>query len=374
MDLDRNTIHAIQAQPNAMERRTQQQIVKVKRQIQGLGDGLKVSYFNRAVPAFHEKFGHDPMTIEEVGVSLEDDPIYHAWSDLQITAQTMMWESVGDTVYRERPRITEIAAGLAARRPAGGSLSLDPAIIRPDDALIVDIHGQPGGYMRDEGADDITAGAFYENGGNVYIFGLGIPAKDSKFTVTNAQLLDMTRGETAPKRILDLGSAAGSSTLPYRLEYPNAEVHGVDVGPAMLRYAHARAESLGLGIHFHQMNAVQLGFEDDYFDLVVAHNLFHEVSISNARRIIAEAYRVVKPGGIVIFQDVPIHFKNQPLIAQFMSAWQTINNNEPFWESFATYDLVADMIACGFSDVGDKNAARPETDRRWYLAWGRKPK
>ena len=54
MDLDRNTIHAIQAQPNEMERRTQQQIVKIKRQIHGLGDGLKVSYFNRAVPAFHE--------------------------------------------------------------------------------------------------------------------------------------------------------------------------------------------------------------------------------------------------------------------------------------------------------------------------------
>jgi ubiquinone/menaquinone biosynthesis C-methylase UbiE len=142
----------------------------------------------------------------------------------------------------------------------------------------------------------------------------------------------------------------------------------------MLRYAHARAESLGLGIHFHQMNAVQLGFDDDYFDLVVAHNLFHEVSTPNARRIIAEACRVLKPGGFVIFQDVPIHFKNQPLIAQFMSGWRTINNNEPFWETFATYDLVADMIACGLSDVADKNAARPETDRRWYLAWGRKPK
>ena len=38
-------------------------------------------------------------------------------------------------------------------------------------------------------------------------------------------------------RILDIGCSAGASTVPYALAYPDAGVHGVDLGAAMVRFA-----------------------------------------------------------------------------------------------------------------------------------------
>ncbi|WP_457825662.1 methyltransferase domain-containing protein, partial [Staphylococcus aureus] len=61
--------------------------------------------------------------------------------------------------------------------------------------------------------------------------------------------------EFAPRRILDMGCAVGHSTLPYCDAWPEAEVHAIDVGAPVLRYAHARAESLGKTVHFSQQNA-----------------------------------------------------------------------------------------------------------------------
>ncbi|MCL6753034.1 methyltransferase domain-containing protein [Nostoc sp. CCCryo 231-06] len=59
----------------------------------------------------------------------------------------------------------------------------------------------------------------------------------------------------------------GNSTLPYVDGFPDAEVHAIDVGAPMLRYAHARAESLGKRVHFSQQNAEQTNFPDESFDL-----------------------------------------------------------------------------------------------------------
>ena len=48
----------------------------------------------------------------------------------------------------------------------------------------------------------------------------------------------------APKTILDMGCAIGNSTLAWSRAFPKAQVHGIDVGAPVLRYAHARAQEL----------------------------------------------------------------------------------------------------------------------------------
>ncbi len=375
MNLDRGTPHAVLAIANAPEKRTQDRIITLKRHIKNLGEGLVKNFNEVATPAFEKRNGRAPGTIAEVGVALEDEPVYHAWSELQQTAQEMMWHSVGDTIFREEARITDAANDMARRRPAGGTLVLDATIERPDDVMIVDIHGQPGGYMRFEKPDDIVAGAFYENGGNVYVSGLGVGIRDTKASVVIDHLQKRLDGKAAPRRILDLGCSVGGATLSFKMQFPDAEIHAVDVGPGMLRYGHARAESFGLPIHFRQMNAVSLGYDDGVFDLVVAHNLMHEVSTNNLRRILAEAYRVLAPGGVAIFQDVPIHFQGKQLIDQFMSSWQTIHNNEPHWDAFATCDVPALMIEAGFppSSVTGGNLPRIGAPGVWYVASAIKP-
>lgn len=375
MQLDRNTPHAVLATPNMAEKRTQDQIITLKHNIRILGEGLVKTYHEFSAPRFAKEKGALPASINEVGQALADEPVYRAWSDLQQTAQEMMWQSVGDTIFREEARITQAANDLVRLHPAGGSLILDPRIERPDDVMVVDIHGQPGGYMRFENPEDVIAGAFYENGGNVYVSGIGNGTKDTKAAFVIDHLNQRTAGTAAPRRILDLGCSVGGATLSFKLQFPNAEIHAVDVGPGMLRYGHARAESMGLAIHFRQMNAVNLGYDDGSFDLIVAHNLMHEVSTANLQRILAETYRVLAPGGMAIFQDVPIRYQGKPLIDQFMSSWQTVHNNEPHWDAFATCDVPGMMRAAGFPPdtiiSGDK--PRIGAPGVWYVASAIKP-
>src|SRR5204862_27873 len=134
---------------------------------------------------------------------------------------------------------------------------------------------------------------------------------------------------------------AGAASAAYAAHYPDAEVHAVDIGGAMLRYAHARAESLGVGVHFPQMDASAMTFADGSFDLVVSHNLMHEIGEAKRRAMMREARRLVRPGGVVIHQDVAI--RDQPTIVhQVERDWDTHFNGEVHWSTYATADLRAD--------------------------------
>jgi ubiquinone/menaquinone biosynthesis C-methylase UbiE len=124
----------------------------------------------------------------------------------------------------------------------------------------------------------------------------------------NGGLMNDVRGHTTvqhlfdeypdldPKRIVDLGCAVGASTVAVASYFPDAQVYGVDVGGAMLRYAHARAEHLGQRVHYVQANAEQTAFPDESFDFVYSCVLLHETSKAATRRIFAECHRLLGPG------------------------------------------------------------------------------
>ena len=58
-------------------------------------------------------------------------------------------------------------------------------------------------------------------------------------------------------------------------------------------------------VHYHQANAAQTGFDDASFDLVTSHILFHETSAEILPEIMAEARRILAPGGVFFNADVP---------------------------------------------------------------------
>jgi SAM-dependent methyltransferase len=294
------------------------------------------------------------------------------WSALNRTAQDMMWDAVETAIRRDLPRMQDAAARLTRGRNPMGSLELDPDFAPPADALVADIHCQPGGYMRQDGPEDIVAGALYESGGNMYSLGTGIGARDSKAGAVIGFLAERFP-DFRPGRILDLGCSAGGASVGYAAAFPEAEIHAVDVGPAMLRYAHARAEALGVAVHFHQMDAAHLAFPDGMFDLVVSHNVMHEVSSATLARMFAESHRTLRPGGIAIHQDVPIR-GDRTLFERYMFSWETRNNNEPFWQVFAEADVPAMMEAGGFEPDRIEETLVPKLDGpgAWYVVMGRK--
>ena len=106
----------------------------------------------------------------------------------------------------------------------------------------------------------------------------------------------------APKpgeAVLEIGCGAGSLVrlLARRLGSPNP-ITAADVNPFLLREAAGLAEAEGLSglIQFRQGNAEALPFGDASYDCIYSVTVFEEC---DARRAIAEAMRVVRPGGRV---------------------------------------------------------------------------
>jgi 2-polyprenyl-3-methyl-5-hydroxy-6-metoxy-1,4-benzoquinol methylase len=114
----------------------------------------------------------------------------------------------------------------------------------------------PGCFQSEYAKDDVAQGAVYHLGANVFYGGLGPNLKPKGDVARSiAHYLQARLPKFQPRRILDLGCSAGSNTQPYKEIYPEAEVHGLDVAAPCLRFGHAHAEALGLGIHYHQRSA-----------------------------------------------------------------------------------------------------------------------
>lgn len=370
----RDLQHAVLARSSAEEQSRQGAVVALRRLLNRHVRPRNVAVYEaEAAPAFAAAHGRQPQSPAEIQQAFLMSPSYRLWSATNRAAQEMIWVSVGEPIYRDLDRMIEAARGLAAAPDKRGSLALDPAYDPSPEVADVDIHLQPGGYAMDRNGDDIVAGALYEMGGNVFSFGQGIGRGDSKAAVV-LRLLDEHFGGVRPQRILDIGCSAGAASAAYAAHDPDAEVHAIDIGAGMLRYAHARAESLEVGVHFHQMDASALTFADDSFDLVVSHNLMHEIGAEKRRAMIREARRVVRPGGIVIHQDVAI--RGLPtLVEQVERDWDTHFNGEAHWNTYLNADLVADMKAAGFTDAGIVEHDLPAIHgaNRWYAISARKP-
>ncbi|WP_107670340.1 class I SAM-dependent methyltransferase [Cyanothece sp. BG0011] len=68
-----------------------------------------------------------------------------------------------------------------------------------------------------------------------------------------------------PRRILDMGCSAGGSTIAMAMEFPQAEIHGIDVSSSQLRCGHALSVALDLPIYYHQMDASHTTFAEGSF-------------------------------------------------------------------------------------------------------------
>ena len=315
--------------------------------------GDQVVYERKTKPVFERKAGRAPKDKAEVRHLQMQEPYTQMWSSIARSLQEMLWNNMGECVERQIPELMEKARKITSRKTLG-SLRLNPDFEQPRYLSAVDIHVMPGSYGAELGEDDIMAGAIYDRGAYYYAKGLTGPLCDGGGRALVWVYKEMFP-KAQPKRILDLGCGHGGSTLPWAEAFPDAEVHGVDVGGAMLRYGHARAETLGVRAHFSQQNAEALEFEDNYFDLVVTAGVFHETSGRASRAIMREINRVLKPGGLSMNSDIP-HQHHNSLHDQFMLDWDAHYNAEPFWAQWTSMTSQDLMAQAGFraSDVWEK--------------------
>lgn len=305
--------------------------------------GVRAVYDGRAAAAYQKQTGHAPADRHEARKAMHPDPHFQGYLSLQRISQDLMWQSVIDSIEHELATLNE-----TAKQPAkhGGTLRLDPDFTPPRYVTALDIHCMPGGYAGGLGDNDVSSGALYDRGVYLYAMGYMGPYNDDMGrSVCN--YVQRNFPAFAPKAIVDLGCTVGHSTVPFAEYFPDAEVHGVDVGQSILRYAHARAEGLGRKVHFSQQDAASLDFEDESFDLVVSHILLHETSGKAMPEIFKECYRILKPGGMMIHADLP-PFGEMDAYTQLILDNETYYNNEPFWGAMREIDQVKLATDAGF--------------------------
>ncbi|MFZ4110051.1 MAG: class I SAM-dependent methyltransferase [Polymorphobacter sp.] len=306
---------------------------------------LQVMYETVAAPAFASRTGRRPQHWREVEAAMVPERLYRWWSALLRAQQEYYVDVTAAVVERQRPELNAACARIAAD-PQHGSLVLVPGLEVPAYQALVDIHCVPGSYFLERSPDDVAPGARSDLGSIVFAMGRHGGLNEDK-GLAGARFVKKRFPDLQVNRILDLGCTIGMSTLPWCDAFPDAQVHALDLSAPCLRYGHARAEVLGRAVHFRQGNAEATDYPDASFDLIVSHILLHETSAYALPRILAEAHRMLRPGGVMLHIEVPV--RRTECFDQFLTNWDARNNNEPFWSTLAEMDLIGAAVAAGFA-------------------------
>jgi len=306
-----------------------------------MASSMRGAYESEVAPEFTRQHGRPPQDQDEVHGAMLSNTCFKFYSSIRYNAQEMVWRSVIPTAERSLSEINKkIEAHVGS---AGGTLSLDPALELPRNMARIDVHLMPGGYAPD---DTPLAGAIYDQGLAVFAAGMmGHNLDDIGLSMSN--YVKYRFADLQPKRILDCGATIGHNALPWALTFPQAEVHAIDVSAAVLRYGHGRAESLSIPVHFHQMDATQLRFPADSFDVVFSSMFLHELPLKDIRRFFAEAHRVLRPGGLLLNMELPPN-RELPPYDQFYLDWDCYYNLEPFYRGFRDQNPQDLVVAGGF--------------------------
>ena len=105
-------------------------------------------------------------------------------------------------------------------------------------------------------------------------------------------------------RMLDIGTGPGHIPLLVCERIAEATVVGVDLSQNMLRHAerHRAASPHADRVSFALADAKGLDYPDKAFDVVFSNTILHH--IPDPRPFLAEAYRVLRPGGAFLIRDL----------------------------------------------------------------------
>jgi ubiquinone/menaquinone biosynthesis C-methylase UbiE len=97
------------------------------------------------------------------------------------------------------------------------------------------------------------------------------------------------------KRVLEVGLGAGTDFIQWLRS--GAVAHGRDLTDASVALVKERVALEGFTADVQRGDAEQLDFPDNFFDIYYSWGVLHHAP--NTERTIAEAYRVLKPGGVL---------------------------------------------------------------------------
>ncbi len=156
-----------------------------------------------------------------------------------------------------------------------------------------------------------------------------------------------------PLRILDVGCGTGRTLAQIAAALPGHRYFGVDLSPYYVAAAREQLADVP-EVTLVAENAEALPYRDDYFDVVTSVYLFHELPRKARRRVMAEAARVLRPGGLLVVEDSAQLAEARDL-ALVLEGFAT-QVHEPFYRDYVRDDLAALVVEAGL-EVADVQRA-----------------
>lgn len=105
--------------------------------------------------------------------------------------------------------------------------------------------------------------------------------------------------DAAGKRVLEIGSQSWEWCL-FRYGYRPTQLTCINISQAELDSGRAHSAKLGFPCEFCNMDAHELDFPDQTFDLIFGTAILHHLDLARAMR---EIHRVLRPGGKIVFVE-----------------------------------------------------------------------
>lgn len=255
----------------------------------------------------------------------------------------------------------EIEAALEVPLPPG-LLELDPDFAVPRYFRAVDIHQHPGGIW-----SDTIAGVVYERGAR------STTPLLARHKDLHERFTDLVLARRQPTRLLDMGCGFGKSTKPFYDRCREAEILGIDLAaPCLKLAAQEAAAAQARNVRFAQRNAADTRLPDAAFDVVTSTMMLHEMPPPVVEATLAEAFRLLEPGGLMIHLDFLPPEEDEFLT--WLHFGHGRRNNEPYMEPLARMDIAAVMQRIGFRDVAiepfeEMEGALSRRTTHWRFPW-----
>jgi arsenite methyltransferase len=156
-------------------------------------------------------------------------------------------------------------------------------------------------------------------------------------------LIDLHEGET----VLDLGSGGGIDVLLSASRVGVAgKVYGLDMTDEMLELARENQRRAGVdNVEFLKGDIQAIPLPSDSVDVVISNCVINLAP--DKSQVLAEAFRVLKPGGRFAVSDVIVRGEISPAVRRDMELWVGCIGG-----ALAETEYTTKLVGAGFEDVG----------------------
>lgn len=155
-------------------------------------------------------------------------------------------------------------------------------------------------------------------------------------------------------RIVELCSGTGTLTIlmAERLK-GSGEITGIEISKAQLRMANRK--HLPPGLTFLHGDARHAGYPEGHFDKAVICAALHEMPRETRNLILAEAFRLIRPGGRLV--AVEHHHPGKWYKALFIDTFEFLTPEYPTYKDLLESGLQNEVEAVGFSTLEMRTTA-----------------